>query len=121
MIEILEGFPANVVAARAGGDVTRHDYEAILMPKVAAVAKSHPKLRCYYELGPDFTGMAPGAMWDDFLIGVEYLTRWERIAAVTDIAWIAHALNAFGFLMPGRVRVFGTRDKETARAWVAAP
>ena len=80
MIEIIEGFADNVVAARAVGRVTREDYELVLIPRVAAAARVHPKLRCYYEISGDFASMAPGAMWEDFKIGVEYWTRWERIA-----------------------------------------
>lgn len=118
MIRVLPGFPENVVALSATGHVTREDYENVLIPQVEAVAKTHKNIRCYYELGADFSGMAPGAMWDDFRIGVEYWTRWERVAAVTDVAWIAQTIRAFGFLMPGRIRVFGLSEKQAARAWV---
>lgn len=121
MMKLLEGFPDNVVAAAASGHVTRQDYDQILVPRVTAAAKNHAKIRCYYELGPDFAGMEPGAAWEDFVLGVEYLTRWERIAAVTDVAWIAHALNAFRFMMPGQMRVFPTSEKAAARDWVTAP
>ena len=79
------------------------------------------EIRCYYEIGTDFAGMEPGAVWEDFRVGVEYWTRWERVAVVTDVAWIKHVVNAFRFLMPGQLRVFPTGEKETARAWVEAP
>ena len=120
MITILEGFPDNVVAVRGTGHVTRADYETVLIPRVEAVARNHPKLRCYYEIGPGFTGMEPGAMWDDFKVGVEFWTRWDRVAVLTDVPWIAHAMNAFRFLMPGRIRVFEMKDKDAARTWVTA-
>jgi hypothetical protein len=29
---------------------------------------------------------------EDFKIGVEHLSRWERVAVVTDIDWIKHAV-----------------------------
>jgi SpoIIAA-like len=121
MIKILEDFPDNVVAVSAIGRVTREDYEAVLIPRVEAAAKRHPKIRCYYEIGADFAGMEPGAVWEDFRVGVEYWTRWERVAAVTDVAWIAHVVNTFRFLIPGQVRVFPTKDMEAARTWVQAP
>jgi hypothetical protein len=34
------------------------------------------------------------------------LSRWERIAIVTDAGWIRHAVNVFRFLMPGVLGVF---------------
>ena len=121
MIRLLEGFPDNVVAASAGGRITRQDYDAILIPCIEATAKRYEKIRCYYEIGADFASMEAGAAWEDFKVGVEYWMRWERIAAVTDVAWIAHAMNALRFLMPGQLRVFPVSEKEAARAWVAAP
>ena len=59
-------------------------------------------------------------MWEDFKIGVEHLSRWERVAVVTDIEWIRHAANVFSFLMPGEVRVFATSDAPAARQWITA-
>lgn len=118
MMTMLEGFPDTVVAVAAGGHITRQDYRTALIPRVEAAVKAHPKIRCYYEIRGDFSGMDPGAAWEDFLVGVEYLTRWERVAVVTDVAWIAHTVNAFRFLMPGKVRVFPASEKETAKAWI---
>lgn len=119
MITLLEGFAPNVVAARASGRVTREDYETVLIPAIKEVGAAHRKLRCYYEIGTDFVSMGPGAMWDDFRIGVEFWTRWERIAIVTDVAWITHLMNAFRFFVPGEIRIFTVDETEEARAWVA--
>ena len=118
VIKILEGFPDKVIAASAVGRVTRQDYEAVLIPQVEATAKKHSKIRCYYEIGADFSGMEPGAVWEDFNVGVEYWTRWERVAVVTDVAWIAHVVSAFRFLVPAQLRLFPTRENKAARAWL---
>lgn len=120
MIEIIEGFPDTVVAFAARGRVSKQDYERVVVPKVEEAISRHDKLRCYYELGEAFSGMDAGAMWEDLKIGFGHLSRWERIAVVTDADWIRHAVNAFRFLMPGQVRVFGNREKPEARAWLVA-
>ncbi len=120
MIEALSGFPGNVVAVACKGQVTRADYEATLIPRVAEALKAHPTLRLYYEIGADFAGIDPTAVWEDFKVGVEHLTRWERIAVVTDVAWIRNLMGVFGFLMPGTLRVFAVSDAAAAREWIAA-
>ena len=56
---------------------------------------------------------------DDLKVGLGHLRQWERIAVVTDSAWIANALNVFGFLKPGEVEVFPLADAGKARAWIA--
>jgi hypothetical protein len=121
MIKILKGFADNVIAASAIGRVKPEDYETVLIPRVEAIARRHPNIRSYYEVGTDFAGMAPGAVWEDFRVGIEYWMRWERVAAVTEIAWITHVVNAFRFLMPGQLRVCPAGETETARSWMEAP
>ncbi|HLK84924.1 MAG TPA: STAS/SEC14 domain-containing protein [Candidatus Binataceae bacterium] len=121
MLQILSDFPDNVVAAAARGVVTRRDYQDMLVPRVEATLKRHRKIRCYYELGSQFSGMEAGAIWEDFKIGVEHFSRWERVAVVSDVDWIRHAVNIFRFLMPGEVRMFGNSESETARKWIAEP
>jgi SpoIIAA-like len=120
MIEQLQGFPGDVVGFLCKGFVTRRDYEDVLVPAVEQALKTHDKLRLYYEIDPEFTGIEPSAMWEDFKVGMEHLLRWERIAVVTDIDWIAHTMRAFGFMMPGAVRVFPLKGAAEARKWLVA-
>ncbi len=120
MITPLSGFPGNVVAVACSGRVTRGDYKTVLIPAVQAALKANAKVRLYYEIDPDFSGLEPAAMLEDFSIGMEHLSRWERIAVVTDVEWIRLAVHAFGFLMPGKVRIFPLKEAISARTWIAA-
>ena len=118
MIETLKNFPENIVAFHCGGHVTRRDYETILIPHVEQTLAKHERIRLYYEIGTDFTGMDPGAMWADFKVGVEHLLRWERVAVITDIEWIRRTMSAFSFLVPGDVKLFTVSDASKARDWI---
>lgn len=120
MIEFIAGFPENTVAAVARGRVTATDYDEVLIPKVEEALGRYKKVSFYYELGQEFSGIDAGAAWKDFKLGVEHLSRWERMAVVTDVDWIRLALNAFRFVMPGQLRVFGTGQAAEARAWIGA-
>ncbi len=120
MVEILQGFPDNVVACAAKGQVTKQDYERVLIPSVERALERNAEIRCYYELRPEFRGFDAGAAWEDAKIGIEHLTRWERVAVVTDVEWIRLATNAFRFLMPGQVRVFSSAESAEAKRWIAA-
>jgi len=121
MIEQLLGFPKNVVAFAGRGQVTKADYVSTLVPAVETTAAGQDRLRLYYELGSDFAGMDAGALVEDFKIGMHHLNRWERVAVVTDVQWIVHAISLFGFLLPGAIKVFATKDADQARAWVVLP
>ncbi len=120
MIEILDGFPGNVIGCAAKGQVTATDYEDVLIPAIETALKAHSKIRCYYELGPKYTGMDPSAMWQDFKVGMEQLTHWERIAVVTDVPWIATTVNTMRFLIPCPTRVYSMDERSEARTWIAS-
>ena len=119
MIERLKDFPANVLAFACHGRVSKKDYDTVLVPTVKEALKGGSKLRIYYETAGDFQ-IEPGAMWEDFKVGMEHLTRWERMAVVTDIDWIRHMMGFFSFMMPGEMKTFPTSEAAQARAWIAA-
>jgi hypothetical protein len=118
MIEALKGFPAKVLAFACKGHVTKRDYETVLVPAVEEALKQQGKVRLYYQIDPDFSGIAPGAMWDDFKVGMEHLLRWERIAIVTDVDWIRYTFRAFSFVIPGEAKVFRLAEEAKAREWI---
>ena len=120
MIKLLDGFPEAIVAVSCEGQVTREDYEKVLIPRVNEALARHEKARIYYEIGPSFSGIDAGAVWEDTKVGLEHLSRWDRMALVTDVRWIRLAVGAFRFLMPGRLRVFDMAQADDARMWVKA-
>lgn len=120
MIDHLKGFRDNVLAFVCKGRISKADYDSVLVPAVTNALKTHDKLRLYYETASDFSGIDAGAMWADFKVGMEHLTRWERIALVTDIDWIRHTTQFFSFMMPGATKVFPSAEAAQARAWIVA-
>lgn len=119
MIFELKIFRDDTMGFLCSGRVTKRDYQTVLLPAVRAALAAHPRIRIYYETTGDFS-LDAGAVWEDFKLGIEHLTRWERLAVVSDVEWLRHAVRTFGFLMPGRVRLFPGAQAELARAWVVA-
>lgn len=120
MLTRLPEFPDPIVAVIASGHVSASDYETVLVPAIEAALATHDKLRLLYEISDDFTGFSPGAMWEDMKLGMAHLRAWERAAVVTDVGWIANAVNVFRFVMPCEVKVFANRDRADAERWIRA-
>ena len=116
MIELIEDFPRNVVAISVKGRVTNYECREVLAPAIAKSLRWRDNIRLYYELGSRF----PGSGWDDLDLGFENAARCERIAIVTDIAWVRLTVKAIRFLIPGEIRVFDTIEAAEARAWITA-
>jgi hypothetical protein len=114
MIEIVEGLPDNVVGIIVKGRLTRHDCSEILLPRLQKSREWHYKLRLYYEIRARF----PGAAWEEIDLGIEHLPQWERVAIVTDVAWIKHTVQALRLLIPGEIRVFATSQTPEGLAWI---
>ena len=100
--------------------MTKADYDLVLVPAVVKALEKQKKVRLYYETAADFSGIDPGAMWEDFKVGMEHVTRWERIAVVTDVEWIKQTMRLFSFLMPGTLKSFSSSEAAQARAWIIA-
>lgn len=118
MIELLKGFPGNVVAIACHGDVSKKDYDDVLIPAVDKALSEHDKVRMLYEIAPDFAGYDAGAAWEDFKTGMEHFSKWERIAVITDVDWISAAVKLFGVFMPATIRVYPLDDAAQARLWI---
>lgn len=119
MIETITGLPANVIGFRVVEHITAADYTEVLSPVVDATLARGEEIRIVLEF-PEWTGMTAGAMWEDMKLGVERFTKWKRIALVTDIDWMRHATNLFGWMMPGDVKTFTLAERDDAIAWAAA-
>jgi hypothetical protein len=118
-LELLDDLPDDVVGVRAVGEVDDDDYEHVLEPAIADRRSRHDKIRLFYVLGSEFTGYEADAMWEDFKLGVKTFTAYDRMAIVTDAAWVRRSVKAFGWLIPGDVRVFPLADLDNARSWIS--
>ena len=90
----------------------------MLIPAVEGAFARNKKLKFYYEIGPGFTGMDLGAIFEDMRVGFGHLGQWARIAVVTDIDWIKHSVDLFKLLLPAQTRAFGLAQAADAKAWI---
>jgi hypothetical protein len=116
MIETIDGLPGHIVGISVSGRLTMQDCQDVLVPAMQRSLKRHERIRLYYELGSRF----PGAGWDDLDLGLEHVSRCERVAIVTDIGWVRLTVKALRFLIPSEIRVFATMEADEGRAWIRA-
>jgi hypothetical protein len=121
MIEIIHDLPDRVLGFRAKGQITADDYHLVLVPALEEKLKQIKRVRLLYVLGEGFDGYTGGAAWEDTKVGMRHLAAFDRIAVVTDVDWVRKVVKAFGFTIPGEVRVFGNGELDGARAWVSEP
>ena len=65
-------------------------------------------------------GLSSGAAWEDLKLGMEHITKWKRIALVTDLDWMITVTSLFGWMTPGELKRFPVAERDQAIAWTAA-
>jgi SpoIIAA-like len=120
MLQRIES-PPNVLAYRAVGKVEKSDYDAILEPAVAALIAETAEIRFVYVIGDEFDGYSAGATWEDTKFGIGHLSKWKRIAVVTNHDWVRHGVRMFGWMVPGEVKTFPLAEERAAIEWAADP
>jgi hypothetical protein len=118
MLEVMAGFPADVLAVRGSGRISADDYRKTLVPEVLRHVERHRSLRLLLWLGTAVEGMTPGAMWEDTKLGLRHWGDFGRIAVVTDIDWIGNAVRLFAPLFHHPVRLFPNRELDEAKRWI---
>jgi stage II sporulation SpoAA-like protein len=119
-ITLLEGFPSDVVAARATGFIDRSDYEGTLIPVIESRIRENGKVKFLYVLGEDFAGFSAGAAWDDARLGLMHMGDFARIAVVSDKDWVRIGMKMFAPFVAAEIQVFAVRDLDAAKAWIVS-
>jgi hypothetical protein len=117
MIKVIENMPVGTVGLEAVGKVSEDDYRNVLLPAVSA-ALERGDVRLLYVLGRDFESYSPGALWADTKLLAGNRKAWRKVAIVSDADWLENSVKAFGWLMPGEVKVFETDDLDDAKEWL---
>ena len=120
MIEQIEDMPAGTLGFTVHGQLGARDYAATIIPDVEAAFQLNGKLRLLFVIAADFTGIDPGAMWDDAKLGMRHFSGWDRVALVTGVPWLRGTATAFSFAIPAQFRLFHGAEVEEATRWITA-
>jgi hypothetical protein len=121
MIEVLPDMPDGVTGIRVSGRLCGDDLRE-LRPVMEELAESG-EIRIVEVVAPDYEGFGPGGLIEDLKLGlgalIWYHSAFRRIAVVSDIDWVFHALHAFAWMVPGELGLFGLDEVERAKQWAA--
>ncbi|PWB22637.1 STAS/SEC14 domain-containing protein [Flavobacterium sp. HTF] len=117
MIEIIN-VPENVVAFRATGDVTAHDYKTVIAPAIDQLVSKINKINFLFLIDTNIENFTATAWLEDIFIGIKNFTKWNRAAIVTDSENAISFTNAFSHIAPGEFRGFKKESFDEALQWV---
>lgn len=122
MIDVLPDMPEAVFGIRVSGRVRGDDLREF-RPTMDELLEAG-EIRIVEVISPDYEGFGPGGLVEDLKLGVglmvQHHTAFKRIAVVSDRDWVAHAVHAFAWMIPGELKVFGLGELDAAKEWAAA-
>src|SRR4051812_45045976 len=120
MLTLMEILPENVLGIKATGEVNKEDFDEVLLPAFKEYTKKHDKINYLLLLETDVKKFTAGAWLKDFEVGIKNLTKWNKIAVVTDQEGVEKFSDIFGFVVPGDSKGFPLSQLKEAIEWVSA-
>jgi hypothetical protein len=122
VIEILTNMPHGVtgvlVSGRLGGNEVREVKSTI------EDMLNTDEIRIVEVIAEDYEGFGSGGLFEDLKIALgtvlPHHSAFKRIAVVSDKAWVAHAIQALSWMIPGELAVFTLDELDKAKVWAAA-
>ena len=119
MIERLNDLPAGTLGFRCSGRLSGDDVERVAAPAIREAVAEYERVKALLRFEPGFEGFSLAAAWDDAGLGLRYWDGFERVAVVTDLAWMQHGLRALAVLLPCPLRLFPLAEEANARRWLS--
>lgn len=118
MLRRMEGIPQEIIGVVAQSHVTKVDYEQVLEPLFEEAQRKGRPIRFLYQFGPEFQGFTAGAAFEDFKVGIKYLSLLEKCAVVSDVDWLRWATQTMGVFIPCPVKTFKNAEINLAIKWL---
>jgi hypothetical protein len=119
MIQVIPDTPNNIAAFRATGEVTKENYQNVVLPEIERLLKQINHINFLLVLDTELENFTTGAWVQDALLGLKNLAKWNRAAVVTDSETIISFTNGFSYIVPGEFKGFKKAEYDQAVTWVS--
>lgn len=119
MIEILPNLPSNMVGFKTTGKVTQENFLNIVDPVVREVVARTGELNYLMIIEGPLSDWTIGAWLQDALLGIMEISKWNRVAIVSDSNALTMFTDIFSFFVPGTFKGFYNEQLPHAIHWVA--
>ncbi|PZR23989.1 MAG: STAS/SEC14 domain-containing protein [Citrobacter freundii] len=120
MIQRLKEAPSSIAAFRASGEVTKDDFDKVVIPVVNDVVEKTGELNYLMVIDTPLKNFTAGAWWKDALMGLKKITKWRRAAIITDSDGVKKFTDLFSIVVPGEFKGFKPDQLNEAINWVAS-
>jgi hypothetical protein len=120
MITLLNDAPLNVVAFRATGEVTKDDYDKIVIPAIDALVQKQDSINFLLIVDTAMKNFTIGALLKDLGVGLKHFTKWHKMAIISEEGSVIRFTDFFSYIAPGEAMGFTHNQMEIAKQWVSS-
>lgn len=119
MITQLKDIPNTMVGFRATKEVTKEDFDRVVLPAVAELIQRIDELNYLLIVDTPLKNFTIGAWIKDALLGLNNLNKWNRVAIVSDSDSLNGFTNLFSKFVPGEFKGYEPDQLDEAISWVS--
>src|SRR5690606_19829007 len=120
MVEVISGLADSIAGFRAKGEVSKKDYTEVVEPEVDELVRRTGKINFLLLLDTTIGNYTPGAAFKDFLLGLKHLSKWHKMAIVSEQEGVRKFTDFISSVIPGEARGFSKSQFEEAQTWLLA-
>ena len=117
MIKELKDTPNTMVGFIASDEVTKEDFDKVVLPAVNELVKRTDKLNYLLVVDTPLKNFTIGAWLRDAMVGLNNINKWNRAAIVTDSEGIKWFTELFSKVVPGEFKGFSNSELDRAISW----
>ncbi|MEO5582030.1 MAG: STAS/SEC14 domain-containing protein [Saprospiraceae bacterium] len=119
MIHQLNDVPNTMVGFKAIDDVTKEDFDKVVLPAVAELVHRTDKLNYLLIIDTALKNSKIGAWLKDAMLLLNNLNKWNRAAIVSESDGKENITELFSKVVPGEFRVYAQSELDEAIQWVS--
>ncbi len=119
MLTPINDLPSYVFGVKAVGEVTADDLKNVLLPGLESLTNKYDEIYYILVLETKVENFTAGAWFQDMVAGVKHLTKWKKMAIVTDQKAVEKFTDAFSYVTPGEAKGFTLDELDEAITWVS--
>jgi len=118
MVKKLKNSSVTMVGFTAPGEITKNDFEFIMLPAIVELVQRTNQLNFLLVLDAEFENFQMGAWLKEAMTRLNYMAKWNRVAVITNTRVIDSFSDLFKDITPGEFRGFNQNELQQATEWV---
>lgn len=119
MITQIAGLAGNTAGFTLTGDITKEDYDNVVFPAVKQAKGDGKDINLLLVINTDLSNFTMGAWMKDALLGLQNLTKMNRVAVVSDSHLVKNMTAMANMVVPGDYKFFLPTEENEAKVWVS--